>query len=245
MSTNVNDNSALLRIIKLKNLFENGQIPTLSVHEVHPVLDKSDRINYIYFTLPVSLNFQRSSPAMWQAALKTYEDPETNYLFFPDKVVQESREKIQQDLLKHKLSLQRNKHTDIWSTISKTLHEKYNDDPRILIKKGNHCVVQIKNLLIENKKEFPYLNGLKISNYWMYIMLKYTNVKLRNTHKISIIPDTHVIQSTVQLGLSDDKLKPDEVERIWEKVLKDSGINPVQMHPVLWNWSRNNFLPSV
>src|SRR5260221_1977291 len=239
------ENPALKKIIKLKNLFESGQIPTLSVHEVHPELEKSDRINYIYFTLPVSLNFQRNSPAMWQSALKTYNDPETNYLFYPEKVVTESREKIQQDLLKYKLSLQRNKHTDIWMTISKTLHEKYEDDPRMVIKGGENSVDKIKVLLLENKKGFPYLNGLKISNYWMYIMLKYTDVKLKNTHKISIIPDTHVIQSTVQLGLSDDKLKPEEVERIWEKVLDGSGIDPVQMHPVLWNWSRNNFKPSV
>lgn len=241
----MNDVGAIQKILNLKKIFDDGLIPTLAVHEVHPDLAKSDRINYIYFTLPVSLNFQRSSPAMWAAAMKTYSDPETNYLFYPEKVVLESREKVQADLLKHKLSLQRNKHTDIWMTISKTLFEKYNSDPREIFRASQNCVVRAKNLLIENKKDFPYLNGLKMSNYWLYILSKYTDVKLRNMHKISIIPDTHVMQSSIKLGLSSLESTREEVEAIWEKLLYNSGLTPVEMHPVLWNWSRNNFLPSV
>lgn len=235
----------LERIKKLKVLFDDGQIPTLAVHEVHPDLPKNDRINYIYFTLPVSINFQRSSPAMWQAAFATYNDPETNYLFYPKEVVKRTREEVMRDLTKHKLGLQKNKHTDIWIALSTTLFNEYNSDPREIIKKGRSCAVQVKNILINNKKKFPYLNGLKLSNYWLYILSKYTDVKLRNSHKISIIPDTHVIQSTIKLGLSPDNVTSAQVEQIWESLLKESGISPVEMHPVLWNWSRNNFLSSV
>lgn len=235
----------LERIKKLKILFDDGQIPTLAVHEVHPDLPKDDRINYIYFTLPVSINFQRSSPAMWQAAFATYNDPETNYLFYPEEVVKRTREEVMRDLTKHKLGLQKNKHTDIWIVLSTTLFNEYNSDPREIIKKGRSCAVQVKNILINNKKKFPYLNGLKLSNYWLYILSKYTDVKLRNSHKISIIPDTHVIQSTIKLGLSPENVTSAQVEKIWEDLLKESGISPVEMHPVLWNWSRNNFLPNV
>lgn len=235
----------LERIKKLKLLFDDGQIPTLAVHEVHPDLPKDDRINYIYFTLPVSINFQRSSPAMWQAAFTTYNDPETNYLFYPEEVVKRTREEVMRDLTKHKLGLQKNKHTDIWIALSTTLFNEYNSDPREIIKKGRSCAVQVKNILINNKKKFPYLNGLKLSNYWLYILSKYTDVKLRNSHKISIIPDTHVIQSTIKLGLSPDNATSAQVEKIWEDLLKESEISPVEMHPVLWNWSRNNFLPNV
>lgn len=235
----------LERIKKLKILFDDGQIPTLAVHEVHPDLPKDDRINYIYFTLPVSINFQRSSPAMWQAAFATYNDPETNYLFYPEEVVKRTREEVMRDLTKHKLGLQKNKHTDIWIVLSTTLFNEYNSDPREIIKKGRSCAVQVKNILINNKKKFPYLNGLKLSNYWLYILSKYTDVKLRNSHKISIIPDTHVIQSTIKLGLSPEKVTSAQVEKIWEDLLKESGISPIEMHPVLWNWSRNNFLPNV
>lgn len=234
------------RVAKLKQLFDEGHIPKLHQHEVHPDLPMNDRIRYIYFTLPVSLNFQRSSPAMWQSALATYDDPETNYLFYPEKVVITKREKLQQDLRKHSLSLQVNRHTDIWYALSKTLHDYYNDDPREVIKKGQSCVVRIKNLLqITEKKNFPYLSGAKMSNYWLYILLQYTDVNLRNQHKISIIPDTHVLQCSLELGISLENDTPDIVAEKWFKILKGNDITPAQMHPVLWNWSRNKFLPEV
>ena len=93
------------------------------------------------------------------------------------------------------------------------------------------------------KKDFPYLSGIKISNYWLFILSKFTDVKFKNLNYVSIIPDTHVLQSSIQLGLSDAKTTPAQVELIWFELLKDSGIDPITMHPVLWNWSRNNFIP--
>ncbi len=234
------------RIKQLHTLYHTGQIPTLSQHEVNPGLEKGSRENYIYFTLPPCLNFQRSSPAMWAAALKTYEDPETNYLFFPEKVVLESREKIQKDLLKYKLSLQRNKHTDIWITISKTFHDSFNDDPRELLNEGEWDVTKIQNIIQkEMKKNFPYLSGPKMANYWLYILTSYTNAKFSNMNEISIIPDTHVIQCSAQLGLTKDSDSPLKVAEVWKELLNGFEISPVQMHPVLWNWSRNNFKPEV
>ena len=234
------------KVRKLLELFISGKIPTLAIHEVHPDLKKSERLNYIYFTLPVSINFQRSSPSMWKSALATYNDPETNLLFFPEKVVKLDEAEIMSLLTRHKLGLQRNKHTDIWIKISRTLNSFFEDDPRNIIKKGSNDVEKIIELLQkEMKKNFPYLSGPKLSNYWLYILSKYTDVKLENTHLISIIPDTHILQSTVKLGISEKILSPEKTEELWRELLKDTGINPVEVHPVLWNWSRNNFQPEV
>ena len=108
-----NKTALLKKVYTLKRLFDTGKIKKQHQHEVHPILQKSDRINYLYFTLPVSINFQRNSPALWQSALKTFNDKKTHYLFYPEKVVETSRTKVQTDLRKYKLSLQRNKHTDI------------------------------------------------------------------------------------------------------------------------------------
>ena len=111
----------LTKVVNLHKLFSDGKIPTLTQHEVNPGLDKGSRLNYIYFTLPVCLNFQRSSPAMWQSVLKTFTDPETNYVFYPEKLVDRSLEDIRASLIKHKLGVQPNKHTDIWIRISTTI----------------------------------------------------------------------------------------------------------------------------
>lgn len=109
----------LRRVVSLHKMFNEGKIPTLAQHEVNPNHPKNSRENYLYFTLPVSLNFQRSSPAMWASALKTFEDKETRYLFYPEEVVKRDRLVIQKDIIKHKLALQPNKHTGIWIAISK------------------------------------------------------------------------------------------------------------------------------
>lgn len=238
--------ATLKRVKKLFNLFQDGKIPTLAQHEVHPVLSKSSRENYLYFTLPPCINFQRNSPAMWRSALATWNDPETNYLFFPEKVVKTDYKKVQTDLRKHKLALQPNKHTHIWTTICATLDAFFEDDPRKLLKAGNNDVVKIVNLIQRDKKEFfTHLRGPKMTNYWLYILSCYTDMKLKNMHEISIIPDTHVLQCSLHLGIIDEKSTVQQTAEAWKELLSGSEITPVQMHPVLWNWSRNSFSPEV
>jgi hypothetical protein len=234
------------RILKLHDLFHQGKIPTLAQHEVNPALPKVSRENYLYFTLPPSINFQRQSPAMWASALKTWNDPETNYLFFPEKVAQKTRQEVQKSLLKHKLALQLNKHTDIWIAVSKAFHTHFKDDPRELFKAAHWDVSEIHRIIQQDmRKEFPYISGPKMANYWLYILSHYTDAKFKNMQEISIIPDTHVLQCSIKLGLATPAMSSLEVAAVWKELLKDGGIAPVEMHPVLWNWSRNNFLPEV
>ncbi|MDO8408084.1 MAG: hypothetical protein Q7S95_02515 [bacterium] len=234
------------RVLKLHELFQQGKIPTLVEHEVNPSLPKGSRENYLYFTLPPSINFQRQSPAMWASALKTWNDPKTNYLFFPEKIVQKSREHIQKSLLKHKLALQLNKHTDIWIAVSKAFNTHFKSDPRELFKTADWDVVQVHRIIQQDmRKDFPYISGPKMANYWLYILSHYTDAKFKNTQEISIIPDTHVLQSSIKLGLTDATTSPLEVAAVWKELLKGGTLAPVEMHPVLWNWSRNNFRPEV
>jgi len=232
--------------LRLYDSFQNGEIPTLAQHEVNPNLPKGSRENYLYFTLPPSINFQRHSPAMWAAALKTYEDSETNYLFFPERVAEKTREEVQKTLLKHKLALQLNKHTDIWMTVSKAFYTHFKSDPRELLKAGNWDVVDIHRIIQQDlRKDFPYISGPKMANYWLYILSHYTDARFKNMSEISIIPDTHVLQASIKLGLSTPAMSPVEVAEVWKDLLHGSRVSPVEMHPVLWNWSRNNFFPEV
>jgi hypothetical protein len=236
----------LEKVERLYELFREGEIPRLAEHEVNPGLDKGSRENYLYFTLPPTINFQRSSPAMWKAALATWNDPAANYVFFPEKVTRKKFEQVQKDLLKHKLALQQNKHPTIWTTISNSFHKFFGGDPRNLLEKGEYDAGKILALIqIEHKDKFPYLRGPKMANYWLYILSQFTDVRFKSIQAISIIPDTHVIQSSVRLGLVGEGAKPEEVSAVWKELLQDSNISPIDMHPVLWNWSRNNFMPDV
>jgi hypothetical protein len=234
------------RIQQLLDHYEHGRIPTLAQHEVNPALPPGSRENYLYFTLPVCINFQRGSPSMWAAALRTWEDEATRYVFFPERLAKTDPEQVRADLLKHKLALQPNKHTLIWTTIARTFFEHYKSDPRRFIAEANNDAGKlIKLLQITHRKRFPYLSGPKLSNYWPYILSHYTDVQFANAQEISIIPDTHVIQSSVHLGLVPAGASALQVEAAWRALLTGSGINPSRVHPALWNWSRNKFEPAV
>lgn len=235
----------LSKVRKLLSHREQWYIPKMHQHEVNPWLDLWSRENYLYFTLPVALNFQRSSPAMWQSTLATWQDSQTNYLFYPEEVVQRSFEQLQSDLTKHKLALQRNKHVQIRQKICQTLAERRDNDPRKLICTHGSDVLQIRNHLITHKKDYPYLNGSKMCDYWMFIMSHYTDIDLQNKHRLSIIPDTHIQQASIVLWVTTEKDSPEQVKEKRFRLLNDTDIHPVDLHSMLWNWSRNNFIPKV
>jgi hypothetical protein len=236
----------LENVKKLYQLFLAGAVKGPEKHEVNPGLPRGSRENYLYFTLPCCINFQRNSPALWQSALDTYQDPSTNYVFFPEKLVKKEKEEVQKDLAKHKLALQPNKHSSIWINICNTLASHYKSDPKEVLRENNFDISLIIQTLQKDKKHlFPYLGGIKLSNYWLFILSIFTDVEFKNIQEISIIPDVHVIRSTIKLGLAKEGVQPLEVEQIWRQVSKEIGISPVDMHSALWRWSRNNFYPKL
>src|SRR6266496_73117 len=238
--------TSLAQVQRLLDYFKSGAIPRPAQHEVHPELPKGGRDNYLYFTLPVCINFQRSSPAMWAAALSTYQDRATRYVFYPELLAEAEPARVRADLTKYKLALQPNRHVLIWTTIARTLHERYHDDPREILAEANHDAARLIQLLqLTHRAQFPYLCGPKLSNYWPYILSQFTDVQLTSAHEISIIPDTHVLQSIVRLGLVPPGASALHVERAWRELLAGTDLVPSQLHSVLWHWSRNKFHPSV
>lgn len=196
-----------------------------------------------YFTLPMSLNYQRNSYKLWQAAEKTYK--ENKEVFKVKWVADNSIEKLREKLLKHKLALQPNKHINTWYTIATTVFNNWGSF-RNLFEAANNDLKVIKEWLQKKyKKGFPYLSGPKIFNYWSFIVSTYGQVPLKNRQLTEIAPDTHVTKCSVVLGLITqsevEKLSKDEISKRWREILRGSGISPIEMHPPLWFWSRNGF----
>jgi len=238
-----------LKLERLQRLYKAGAIPRLHKHEVNPGLPKGSRDNYLYFILTCSLNFQRSSPKTWQSALATWKDKKTRFVFYPESVVDCDTQSLRQALMKYKLALQPNRHIEIWQRLSITFHTYFKDDPRNLFIKANYDAKEVLRIVQKDmKRDFPYLSGPKLSNYFMFILLEYSDLKskLKNTHLISIIPDTHIMKATVKLGLvSEEEVNPYKVEQVWRKLLEDTEYSPIDFHSILWNWSRNGFEPKV
>ena len=58
-------------------------------------------LEHVYFiTLTVSIDYQRDAPALWNNSRKTYEDPNTRYLFTPKQLAQTDFDKIVLDMRK-------------------------------------------------------------------------------------------------------------------------------------------------
>lgn len=239
------DDILLQRLRRLREHYLAGHFGG-TVHEVYPDVPRSSRENYLYFTLAPALNYQRSSEALWRSALATYSDPETRFVFFPENTSQ-GELAYRTALVKHGLALQPQRHTYIWFRISSALREDFESDPRILLSTASHDVVQIKRYIAANKKRYPYLSGPKLVNYWLYMLLSFTDVVLEERGSISIIPDVHVCRATVHLGLLSDveAKQPELVAKTWQKLLAGSGLAPCDLHAPLWRWSRASFVPSL
>jgi len=214
------------------------------VHEKHPGLDPASREHYLYFTLAPALNFQRKSEGLWRAADATYRDPDTRFVFFPENLGR-GRVDYLDALSRYSLATFRDKHTDIWCTVSSTLARDYDSDPRSLLSSADHDVATIKALVRGRRREFPYLSGPKLLNYWLYMLDSFTDIRLTNKSEISIIPDVHVINASVRLGVVPEwTADRDVVADAWYALLAETDFSPIDLHGPLWRWARLGF-PTV
>lgn len=212
----------------------------------NPHLPNDSEESYLYFTLPMALNYQRNSYKLWEAALQTYMDKECKDVFNPIKVVNMNDDELKTKLIKYKVALQPNKQPIIWKTLCQTFVNNFGGSIKILFAQNNYDIKKIKDYIIANKKSFPYLSGVKILNYWLYVMSQYTDAKFTNRQEISVAPDTHVLQASVKLGvIKQEELSKSNIREIvsekWKNILAGTGIEPIDIHTPFWLWSRNGF----
>ncbi len=235
-----------LSIRHLFDVYNAGGLPRPEQHEVHPGLDLGARENYLYFTFPCAINYQRNSPAMWASALATYQDEETRFIFEPTLVANASFEDIQAAMVKHKLALKTTKDPDAWRRLSLTFAEKYDADPRKLAEEADFSIARMIEIVQkERKADFPYIGGPKLSNYWLFILSRFTDITFTDPYELSIIPDVHVIRASKLLGLVGENAKPKDVDLAWRPLLKAMGIKPEVIHSALWLWSRSGFAVDI
>jgi len=233
---------------RLMRLYEDGALGgEVMPEDANPDLPKDSDENYLYFTLPMALNYQRNSYRMWESALRTYQDKETMDVFCLTAVVDMGIDTLREKLCKHRLALQPNKHPQIWMQLCQTFAQNFDGSVKRFFAKNNYCVANIKNYMGTNKKLFPYLSGAKIMNYWLYVMGQYTDAVFADKENITVAPDTHVMQASAKLGLitPDDMTSPNIrpiVSDLWNAVLEGSSWCPIDVHTPLWLWSRGGFV---
>lgn len=244
----MNKQVILDNVNKLMAMYKNGEIGgEVMPEDANPKFQKDSLENYLYFTLPMALNYQRNSYTLWESALKTYKDEETKFVFSPKVCLEKSFEEVQYALTKYKVALQKQKQTEIWLALCNTFVEMFDGDIRKLFDKLDNDVNRIRDFIQkENKKKFPYLSGTKICNYWLYVIYQYTDRRYKNIECLTVAPDTHVCKASHRLGLiTDEELNSSNVQQIvierWQEVLKNTKYKQIDIHTPLWLWSRNGF----
>lgn len=213
----------------------------------NPNYAKGSKENYLYFTLPMALNYQRNAYKLWESAYESAIDSETQEIYVPKKVLLMNEAVLRGKLTKHKVALQMNKQPVIWRTLCDTFETSFDGDIRQFFAHNNNSVLQVKAYMLGNKKSFPYLSGNKIMNYWLHVMTQYTDLILIDREHISVAPDTNVIQASLKLGvISEEEFKSNNVQLItanrWEKLLVGTEYVPIDIHTPLWLWTRSKFL---
>jgi hypothetical protein len=233
------------KVRQLRQAFEEGELgDTKMPEDTYPKFGNLEQ-KRIYYTLPMALNYQRNSYDLWESAKETFEDAQTQEAFDLQKVSGMGVDKLRNLLTKHRLALQPNRHVDIYFRISKAIVNNWGSVTK-LINENNADYLSLRDVIQrEFKKDFPYLSGPKIFNYWMFIMSEYGEVELKNRSFIEIAPDTHVIQASIRLGLLSreevDNFSREEISKIWRALLKGTDIDPIDVHSPLWFWSRGGF----
>ena len=88
-----NKDEILKKVDMLYEMWKNGNLGgEVMPEDANPHLDKNSVENYLYFTLPMALNYQRNSYTLWESANKTYNDEETRFVFNPKLCLEKSFE---------------------------------------------------------------------------------------------------------------------------------------------------------
>lgn len=237
----------LFRVNKLLQAYEQGLLGGEKMPEdENPGLDKASKENYMYFTLPMALNYQRNSYVLWECANQMHADRDARWVFDSKEVSLMPEELLRKYLVEYKVALQPNKQPLIWKKICETIENKLDGDIRNLFVTNDCSVRKIKEYIQNNKKDFPYLGGNKIVNYWLYVIEQYTDIKFVDRENITVAPDTHVIQASQRLGvISEEETKQSNVQNVladrWQELLNGTDLKPIDVHTPMWLWSRGKF----
>ena len=157
----------LEKVEKLIDMYKQGKLGgEIMPEDANPNLEKASLENYLYFTLPMALNYQRNSYKLWESALQTYQDSETSFVFEPRKCINKKFEDVQVALTKYKVALQKQKQTEIWLK-----HRKYKNIDHLTVAPDTHvCKATLKLGLISNE-EFNSSNvQLIVIKRWQEIL---------------------------------------------------------------------------
>jgi len=221
-------------------------------------VERGSREHIFFITLTVSIDYQRDAPSLWESSRKTFDDPETRYLFNPRLLHETPFNKIIEDMQKYKLSKKPRKDAYIWRTIGITFYKKWGGDPfKFFAGCSWDSVAILKRLRTDTHlyngmqvPDYPYLRGPKIGPLWLRMLGTMVGIsQLSNLEKVPIPVDIHVARATLATGVVRGRFsgKLDEVfediRNVWFESVKGLRVKNREMIALdvdepLWHLSK-------
>ncbi len=204
----------------------------------------------MFITLTVSIDYMRDANVLWKNSRKTYEDPDTRYLFDAKLITETNIEEIKEDMVKYGLAQRINKDANIWKTVGTTFYTRWDGDPRKFLSSCEWNAPNVLRRMNKEKKEFPYLSGSKICPLWLRMLRD--NVGIKNLHDMDKIPipvDVHVARATLATGIVRGNYNGSlqelfsHIRRAWWDSVENLNISGSQMIAIdvdepLWHLSK-------
>jgi hypothetical protein len=212
----------------------------------------------LFLTLTVAIDYQRDAHALWESARRTYEDPETRYLFNPAALHEAPYSKVVDDLQKHGLSKKIQQDAFIWHTVALSFYKKWNGDPRNFLADCGYDGPTILRRLKDDQHlgdgrpytDFPFLRGNKIGPLWLRMLRDNAGIStIQNLETVPIPVDIHVARASLCLGVVHGKYEGRledlfaDVRRAWAESVKGHSVDgrpmiALDVDEPLWHLSK-------
>lgn len=221
-------------------------------------VETGSREHLLFLTLAVSIDYQRDAYALWESARRTYEDPETRYLFDPGALHEASYARVFADLEKYNLSKKHHADTTIWRTVGISLYKKWDGDPRNFLADCRYDGPTILRRLKEDRHpangrmtwDFPFLRGNKIGPLWLRMLRDNAGIDcMKNLDLVPIPVDIHVARASLCLGIVRGRYEGrletifEEIRHAWAESVRghaagDRPMIALDVDEPLWHLSR-------
>ncbi|MEM3666986.1 MAG: hypothetical protein QW222_07905 [Candidatus Bathyarchaeia archaeon] len=234
------DNNKATNIAKiLLDLFRQRHwLVSMPEYQLPRNLVAGSREHALYLTYVISIDYMTDAEKLWSKARGAYElYPER---FTPEKVLAVS-ERTLQVFLKRLGARFSPSAAKTWKKISAVLMEKYDGDPRNITAQPL-TVAEIK----ERLKDFPYLRGNKLANFYIRAMGETGLFKVKDLDELDIPVDKQIARFTVYTGVlrlksgkfqgcaNDDPLRS-LIQEAWREAAKTIGTAPWKLDEPMWN----------
>jgi len=200
-------------------------------------LKDGTREHALFLTYVISIDYMTDAEKLWKRSRGAYElYPER---FTPEEILKLSSRTVE-NVVKSLGARFYSNAAKTWIKISKLLVDKYGGDPRNITREPLD-IVEIKRRL----REFPYLRGSKLSNFYIRAMGETGLFKVENLNELDIPVDKQVARFTMYTGVL--KLLSEQftgcvheepmrslIEEAWRNAAKKLSTAPWKLDEPIW-----------